>query len=146
MFHRSNSGTGLTFTFLTRWGRVTHICISKLTIVASDNGLSPGRRQAIIWTYDGILSIGNKLQWNLNQNSYIFIQENAFEKVVCEMAAILSRPQCVKAICVFYVWIYALLEWVDIWQLCEFDSQPKIVCEWKSLDLRKRLCHAWVNC
>ena len=28
-------------------GRVTHICVSKLTIIGSDNGLSPGRRQAI---------------------------------------------------------------------------------------------------
>ena len=28
----------------------THICVSKLTIIGSDNGLSPGRRQAIIWT------------------------------------------------------------------------------------------------
>ena len=26
----------------------------------------------------------------------IFIEENAFENVVCEMSAILSRPQCVK--------------------------------------------------
>ena len=42
---------------LTHWGRVTHICVSKLTIIVSDNGLSPGRRQAIIWTNDGILSI-----------------------------------------------------------------------------------------
>ena len=42
---------------LTHWGRVTHICISKLTIIGSDNGLSPDRRQAIIWTNDGILSI-----------------------------------------------------------------------------------------
>ena len=33
---------------LTHWGRVTHICVSKLTIFGSDNGLSPGRRQAII--------------------------------------------------------------------------------------------------
>ena len=31
-----------------------------------------------------------------NENSYIFIQENAFENVVCEMSAILSRPQCVN--------------------------------------------------
>ena len=38
----------------------------------------------------------NKLQWNFNRNSNIFIQENAFESVVCEMAAMLSRPQCVK--------------------------------------------------
>ena len=37
---------------------MTHICVSKLTIIGSDNGLSPGRRQAIIWTNDGILLIG----------------------------------------------------------------------------------------
>ena len=33
---------------LTHWGRLTHICVSKLSILGSDNGLSPGRRQAII--------------------------------------------------------------------------------------------------
>ena len=43
---------------LTHWGRVTHICVSKLTIIGSDNDLSPDRRQAIIWTNDGILLIG----------------------------------------------------------------------------------------
>ena len=42
---------------LTHWGRVMHICVSKLNIIGSDNGLSPGRRQAIIWNYAGILSI-----------------------------------------------------------------------------------------
>ena len=42
---------------LTHWGRVTHICVIKLTIIGSDNGLSPGRRQAIIWTNAGILLI-----------------------------------------------------------------------------------------
>ena len=41
-------------------------------------------------------TLGNKLQWNLYQNSYIFIQENAFENVVWKMAAILSRPQTVN--------------------------------------------------
>ena len=40
---------------LTHWGRVTHIYVTKLTIIGSDNGLSPGRRQAIIWTNAGIL-------------------------------------------------------------------------------------------
>ena len=161
---------------LTHWGRVTHICVVKLTIIGSDNGLSPGRRQAIIWTNAGILLIGplgtnneisiriqtflfkkmhfkmssakwrpfcldlnvlirlahngipmsmlhrpgrrqawtapshylnqcwnivnwtlrNKLHWNFNRNSNIFIQENAIENGVCEMASILSRPQWVK--------------------------------------------------
>ena len=42
---------------LTHWGRVTHICVSDLTIIGSDNGLSPGRRQAIIRTNAGILLI-----------------------------------------------------------------------------------------
>ena len=42
-------------------------------------------------------NLWNKLQWNLKRNSCIFIQENAFESVVCETAAILSRPQCVNA-------------------------------------------------
>ena len=37
---------------LTHWGRVTHICVSKLITIGSD------RRQAIIWTNDGILLIG----------------------------------------------------------------------------------------
>ena len=37
---------------------MTHICVSKLTFIGSDNGLSPDRRQAIIWTNDGILLIG----------------------------------------------------------------------------------------
>ena len=42
---------------LTHWGRVTHICVGNLTIIGSDNGLSPGRRQAIIWTnhYDDVI-------------------------------------------------------------------------------------------
>ena len=38
----------------------------------------------------------DKLQRNFNQNSYIFIQESAFENVVWKMAAIFSRPQCVN--------------------------------------------------
>ena len=41
------------------WGRVTHICVGNLTIIGSDNGLSPGRRQAIIRTNAWILLIGS---------------------------------------------------------------------------------------
>ena len=41
-------------------------------------------------------TLENTLQWNFNWNSSIFILENAFENVVCEMASILSWPQCVK--------------------------------------------------
>ena len=41
----------------THWGWVTQICNSKLTIIGSDNGLSPCWWQAIIWTNAGILLI-----------------------------------------------------------------------------------------
>ena len=43
---------------LTCWGRVTHKCVGNLTIIGSNNGLSPCRRQAITWTNVGILLIG----------------------------------------------------------------------------------------
>ena len=75
---------------INHWSRVTHICVGKLIIIGSDNGLSPARRQAIIWTNAAILLI-RPLGTNL------FIQENAFENIACEMASILSRPQCVNA-------------------------------------------------
>ena len=42
---------------LTHGSWVRHICISKLTIIDPDNGLSPGQHQAIIWTNAGILLI-----------------------------------------------------------------------------------------
>ena len=85
-------------TKLCHWDQVTHICISKLTIIGLDNGLSPDRSQAIIWTTGRILSIGplgTKLSEILTiHNSYIFIQENASE-YVWKMMTMLSQPQCV---------------------------------------------------
>ena len=54
---------------LTHWGRVTHICVGNLTIIGSDNGLAPGRRQAIIWTNAGLLSIG-PLRTYFNENLF----------------------------------------------------------------------------
>ena len=63
-----------------------HICVGKLTIIGSDNGLLPGRRQAIVWTSAGMLLIGPKEQtWN------------ALENVICEMASTLSQTQCVNS-------------------------------------------------
>ena len=84
---------------LTHWGRVTHVYVGKLAIIAYDNGLSPGRRQAIILTITGILLIG-PLETNfreiLIEISSIFIDEHAFENMVWKMVAILSWLQCVN--------------------------------------------------
>ena len=68
---------------LTQWGRVTHICVGKLTIIASDNGLSPGRRQAIIWTNAGISLIGS-LGTNFS-DILIGIQTFSFKKLHLRM-------------------------------------------------------------
>ena len=76
---------------LTHWGQAIHIYVSKLTIIGSDNnGLSPGRHQAIIWTNDGILLIGS-LGTNFSE-ILIEMYTLPFKK----MHSILSRPQCVK--------------------------------------------------
>ena len=86
-------------TYLTHWGLLMHICVSKLTIIGSDNGLLPERRQAITWTNAGILLIRHLgtsvIEISIRIQTF-FIQENALESVVCERASILSWPQCVN--------------------------------------------------
>ena len=77
---------------LTHWGRLTHLCVSKLTIISSDNGLAPGRRQTIIWTNDGILLIG-PLGTNLSE-ILIGIQAFSFKKMHLKMSSAKWRPFC----------------------------------------------------
>ena len=51
--------------------------------------------------------MGNKCQWNFNQNTAIVIQKNVFENVVWKMAAILSWPQNVNKMqdkCITMLW------------------------------------------
>ena len=77
---------------LTHWSRVTHICVGTLTIIGSDNGLSPGRRQAIISNNAGILLIG-PLGTNFSEISieiYIF----SFNKMHLKMSSGKCRPSC----------------------------------------------------
>ena len=69
-----------------------HICIGKLSIIGSDNGLSPGRRQAIIWTSAGILLIG-PLGTHFNE-ILIVIQILLFKKMHMKMSSAKWRPFC----------------------------------------------------
>ena len=99
LFH---AGTIFTFYFclplirghvtLTHWGRVTHICVVKMTIIGSDNGLSPGRRQAIIWTNAAILLIG-PLGTNFIE-ILIGIQTFSLKKMHLKMSSAKWRPFC----------------------------------------------------
>ena len=77
---------------LTQWGRVTHICVSKLTIIGSDNGLSPDRRQAIIWTNAGLLLI-RPLGTNLSE-IVIEILTFSFKKMRLKLSSAKRRPFC----------------------------------------------------
>ena len=89
----------LSFNMFAHWGWVTHICASNLcqhwfrkwlvTRLVPSHYLNQCRN-IVSWTPR------NKLQWNSNRNSYIFIQENPFENVVWKMAAISSQPRWVS--------------------------------------------------
>ena len=79
-------------TLLTHWGRVTHICVNKLTIIGSDNGLSPGQRQAIVWTNAGILLIGPL--WTNFSEILIAIHTFSFKKMHLKMSSGKWRPFC----------------------------------------------------
>ena len=86
------------FNVLTHWGRVTDICVGNLTTIGSDNGMSPDRRLAIIWTNAKILLIGS-LGTNFSE-ILAEIHTISFKKMHYKMSsrkwAILSRPQCVN--------------------------------------------------
>ena len=71
---------------------ICHICVSKLTIIGSHNGLSPGRCQAIIWTNAGIFLIW-PFQTNFSEIS-IDIQTFSFKKIHFKMSSWKWRPLC----------------------------------------------------
>ena len=77
---------------LTHWGRVTHICVCKITIIDSDNGLAPGRHQAIIQINAGILLIG-PLGTNFTE-ILIRIQTFSLKKMRLKMSSAKWRPFC----------------------------------------------------
>ena len=117
---------------LTHWGRVTHICVSNLTIIDSDTGLSPGRRQAIIWTNAGIL-LGTNLGTNFNE-IVIEIHTFSFKKMHLNMSSEKWRPcfprlQCVncmhlliKCFGVYYSWQRFPLSWATQFRCLGYQS------------------------
>ena len=90
---------------LTQGGRVTHICVSKLTITCSDNGLLPGQHQAIIWTNAGILFIGS-LGTNFSEipiKIYIF----SFKKMHLKMLSGKWQSHCLGLNVLSFCWFGA---------------------------------------
>ena len=100
---------------------MTHICVSNLAIIGSDNGLSPGRRQAIILTNAGILSIG-PLGTNFSE-ILIKIQTFSFMKMDLNVSSAKWRPFCVG--------LNVLMEWFVAYlspYICL--NQCKIIVNW----------------
>ena len=71
---------------------IVSLDIGNLTIIGSDNGLSPGQRQAIIWTNAGILLIG---PLGTNFNEILFeIRKFSSKKMNLKMSSAKWRPFC----------------------------------------------------
>ena len=97
----SNELQGPDLNMLTLWGQLTHICVGNLTIIDSDNGLSPGRRQPIIWTNAGLSLIG-PLGPNVSEilaEIIIF----SFKKMYLKVLSAKWRPFCL-GLNVFKIW------------------------------------------
>ena len=77
---------------LTHSGRVMHICVSKLPTIGSDDGLSPGWHQAIIWINAGILLIGPL--WINFSEIFIDIATFSLKKMRLKVSAAKWRPCC----------------------------------------------------
>ena len=76
------------------WSRVTHICVDNLTIIDSDNGLSPGRSQAIIWTSARMLLIGPLVT---NFGEIVFkIRIFSLKKMHLKTSSVKWRPFCLS--------------------------------------------------
>ena len=108
---------------LTHWGRVTHIYVPDLTIIGSDNGLSPGRRQAITWTNVGILLIG-PLGTNFSE-MLIKIHTFSFKKIHLKMLSGKWRPFCL-GVNVSTYWVCAkgfTAIAMNVVHLCQTDRQ-----------------------
>ena len=83
-------GQQCNYIILTYWSWLMHICIGKLTIIGSDNGLSPGQHQAIMWTNAGILLIG-PLEANFSE-ILIVIQTFSWKEICLKMSSMKCCP------------------------------------------------------
>ena len=103
---------------------MTHIGVSKLTIIGSDNGLSPGWPQVIIWTNAGILSIGPLA----TKFSEILIEIHIFSLKKCiwncrlQNGGHFPRPQCVKPI----LYVLLVFHWLRHQVKCFSHMHPRV--------------------
>ena len=71
---------------LIHWGQVMHACVNKLTIIGSDNGLLPGRCQAII-LINAVILLTGPLGTNFRE-ILIKIHTFSFKKMHLKMSSV----------------------------------------------------------
>ena len=99
---------------ITHWGRLTHLSVSKLTTIGSDNGLSPGRHQAIIWPNAGILLI-EPLETNFS-GILIKTHKFSFKKMRLKMSSGKWRPFCLGLSVLSQVTHYTVVLSLPLWR------------------------------
>ena len=104
---------------------MAHICVNKLDVIGSSNGLSPVRRQAVVWINDDLLLIGpleiifGEIAIKITST---FIQEDAFENVVCETG----------------LFCFGLI----VFQACKFTALYGVLVPHKYFDNTQTACQA----
>ena len=124
------------------WGRVTHVGFSELGYHWFRwLGTWPALSHYLIQCWDIVnWTLRNKLQWNFNRNSKIFIQENAFKNVIWKMAAILSQPQSeFREMIAFSTLVLCFLNWLHRHK----GTQP-LTCADRDDDGRDPLSSCWL--
>ena len=124
---------------LTLCDRVTHIYDANLTIFGLDNGLSPGRRQAIIWTTAGILLMDPWEQTSVKVKILTF----SLKKTHLKVSSVEWQPFCLgfnvlmkgiqypfkgspvkmlPAIDCFNIWQHGQCKWLWLYWICSSQA------------------------
>ena len=142
---------GVYVILLTHWGRVTHICVSKLTTIGSDNGLAPHRHQAIIWTNAGILLIG-PLRTNFIE-IFIEIYIFSFKKMHLKLSSVKRRPFCL-GLNVLMIRQHSFrhqratlrtnwVNWLVCWRIMAFHSLANVKSQFDSYSGKVHVSIGW---
>ena len=146
---------------------MTHICVGKLTIIVSANGLLPGRRQAIIWTNAGIL-LNGPLRINFS-GILSKILSFSFKKMHLKMSSAkwhpfcfglneLNPPICTSVYHIYFVFVYPFIRWVpdndSVWWRFQMETFSALLAfcagnsphkgQWRRALMFSLIC-AWIN-
>ena len=137
--------------------RMMHICVSKLTSIASDNGFSSGQHQAIIWTNDEILGnppvtsgFPSQRDSNVESISMSLHHHGPFATTINWWLPLLCNSALYEGIILWMRpanerWRYnvtsSLIGWVHtqfdpcVCLLCPSDDLCKLILPWDNIDV-----------